>query len=82
MKSLVNILHKNIGKKLRPKNFAKGSPIQRILDAAKRDKKKYTINLKWGGSKDTAQAEEEAWRTAGMFVADIISGTNHQKSSF
>jgi len=49
--------------------------IGRILMS--KEKKKYTLTLRgWSPVKDGHLAEEEAWRTARMFVADIISASN------
>lgn len=49
-------------------------PISKIMMS--KEKKKYTLTIRgWTSAKDGShhKAEEEAWRTAGMFVADIIS---------
>merc|ERR1712242_662837 len=49
-------------------------PISKIMMS--KEKKKYTLTIGgWTSAKDGShhKAEEEAWRTAGMFVADIIS---------
>jgi len=49
-------------------------PISKIL--VSKEKKKYTLTIRgWSQVKDGHLAEEEAWRTAGMFVADIISNS-------
>jgi len=42
-----------------------------------KEKKSFTITFKsWGQSqKDNEKAEEEAWKTARMIIADIISFT-------
>lgn len=48
--------------------------IQKILEAKEREKKKYTFSRFLGSSKIVDEkAEEEAWKTARMIIADITS---------
>lgn len=49
-------------------------PIQRILAAREKERKKYTFSRLIGSTKsETDKAEEEAWKTARMIIADITS---------
>jgi len=49
-------------------------PIQRVLAAKEKERKKYTFSRLLGQTgKTDDKAEEEAWKTARMIIADITS---------
>ena len=48
-------------------------PIQRVLAAKEKERKKYTFSRLLGPTKVDDKAEEEAWKTARMIIADITT---------
>lgn len=61
----------------RSETLSEEHPIQKIL-LAKESKKKFSLNFRGfiTNPKDLEKAEEEAWKTARMIIADIISTQN------
>jgi hypothetical protein len=62
----------------RSETLSDENPIQRILAAKENSKKKFSLNLRGliTNPKDLEKAEEEAWKTARMIIADVISTRN------